>query len=448
MPSPAVVAFSPLDEALFNSLAPSSKDIRNHRKAIIMLCSGCGKTDGDLGQPLRKCAKVSRQPSARRLICFSVPSSARPTHKKMCGGEGVLKLVKTMMSNPVLYTQTRRDEMLLARVDIAVEPANIDDFEDMLMRNGPTKKNVTGMLQVNALTASADPRWFVHGRRELWRGQRALADSAGFHADAVVIMDIIPTDAQMSITIPLRIPKDVLTVWTSEGAGFTNISSDIGSTTNPFINAHIRTDTHNQLLLRTKMRAADIQVIRDTANYKDSNGSLAETLHAKIAREAVYRKLYQKFVERRKAVTGREQDNILGILDNVVFLAFHSAPSSAFSLSLSSGQPSPASSTDGKTAPPPREGRCKSAWPAWKQWSAWLQDYSFNLGRVEILFCELLKLNSVGSVIGSALFHSLLSRMNEPSRLVKAAHSLVVSISSPWHFVDLLQMWYFVGVER
>ncbi|KAF7336453.1 Zinc finger, MYND-type [Mycena sanguinolenta] len=314
------VPFSPLDEAL-NSLAPSSEQIRRHRKAVVMFCSGCRKTDGG---PLRKCAKCHTA-----LYCSKECQTRDwPVHKKMCGGEvqGALKLLKTMMSNPVLYTKllecfvlafdllrrTRRDEMLLANVNIAVEPANIDDFEDMLLRNGSSKNNILGMLQVNAVTASADPQWFVHGRRELWCSHRAMADSAGCHADTVVIMDVIHANAQMSMTIPLRISKDILTVLALGGGDFTNISSVTGDTTTAytveccleFINAHIRADKHNQLLLRTKMRPADIQVIRDTANYKDMDGGLVERFHAKIARESVYRKIYQKFIERRKAVTG------------------------------------------------------------------------------------------------------------------------------------------------
>ncbi|KAF7336469.1 Zinc finger, MYND-type [Mycena sanguinolenta] len=209
-------ASAPFDEeALFNSLAWSPKEIRSHRKGIISFCSRCGKSDADLGQRLRKCSKC------QTAAYCSKESQTRhwPTHKRVWGEAGIPKLVKTLMSNPILFTKlescfvpafdlanrTRYDEMLLDRVDVAVEPSNIDDFADILLQEESSKKWIEGMPQVNAFIPNTDPRRLSGRREEVWRKERAMTDSAGYHADTVVIMEVIHADSQMSMAIPLRL---------------------------------------------------------------------------------------------------------------------------------------------------------------------------------------------------------------------------------------------------
>jgi hypothetical protein len=65
------------------------------------------------------------------------------------------------------------------------------------------------------------------------------------------------------------------------------------------MNTHIRADKNNQLLLRTKMRPSDIQVIRDVAANSDSVPAMI--LNDKLARETIYRGIYQELLKRRKA---------------------------------------------------------------------------------------------------------------------------------------------------
>jgi hypothetical protein len=68
------------------------------------------------------------------------------------------------------------------------------------------------------------------------------------------------------------------------------------------INTHIRADTKNQLLLRTKMRScdSDIQAIRDVVTI--SGNLSAMFLSEKTGRESIYECLYRKLLECRKAV--------------------------------------------------------------------------------------------------------------------------------------------------
>jgi hypothetical protein len=150
------------------------------------------------------------------------------------------------MSNPVLLVsvqscfilafdllhRTRRDELLLARLDVAVEPSNIVDFADIFLGEGSSKKKVQGMLQVNAFTPATDPRRFSPERRAMWRSERAMAGSTGFHADPVGIMDIVYADGQNSMTIPFRIRsavKEMAAVGIAEGLAIA--SGVIGETT-------------------------------------------------------------------------------------------------------------------------------------------------------------------------------------------------------------------------
>jgi hypothetical protein len=150
------------------------------------------------------------------------------------------------MSNPILLVhlhscfilafdllhRARCDELLLARLDVAVEPSDIVDFADIFLGEASSEKKVQGMLQVNAFTLPTDPRRFSPERRAVWRSNRAIADSAGFNADPVAIMDVVYADGQNSLTIPLRIRsavRKVVTMGISEG--FAIASGITGETT-------------------------------------------------------------------------------------------------------------------------------------------------------------------------------------------------------------------------
>ncbi|KAJ6470989.1 hypothetical protein C8R45DRAFT_937147 [Mycena sanguinolenta] len=104
-------------------------------------------------------------------------------------------------------------------------------------------------VQAHGSSAQAD-------RQRMWHIERAKADSDGFQDYPLVILDICPVDAQM------------------------------------FINATIRADAVNDLLLRTEMRQSDIKVIREAGGGSDSASAMS--LHAKIAREHIYSSIYKK----------------------------------------------------------------------------------------------------------------------------------------------------------
>ncbi|KAJ6605321.1 hypothetical protein DFH09DRAFT_1353800 [Mycena vulgaris] len=304
--SPPIDDSTPIDdEALFRYLAWSPKKIRTKRNDIITFCSACLKSDEDLGRPLRRCSKY-------HIVSYCSKEIRNwPKHKQTCGEAGIPKLACFILAFDLLH-RARCDELLLARLDVAVEPSDIFDFADIFLGEGSSEKKVQGMLQVNAFTPATDPRRFSPERRALWRSARAMADSAGFHSDPVAIMDIVHTDGQNSMTIPFWIHSEVKKMVTAGiSAGFVIASGVTGEMTRvpytvetcmQFINTHIRADKNNQLLLRTEMRPSDIQIIRDAAT--NSNSVPAIILHAKIAREHIYKSIYQTFLECRRAATG------------------------------------------------------------------------------------------------------------------------------------------------
>ncbi|KAJ6461743.1 hypothetical protein C8R45DRAFT_1220703 [Mycena sanguinolenta] len=91
--------------------------------------------------------------------------------------------------------------MLVARVDVAIEPSDIADFADIFLN--------AFMPDRDSQNSSGAPT-----RRAVWRNHRAAADSAGFQADPVVIIDFIRAGSQFAVIVPSRIPVSVKRVVT------------------------------------------------------------------------------------------------------------------------------------------------------------------------------------------------------------------------------------------
>ncbi|KAJ6470998.1 hypothetical protein C8R45DRAFT_1015135 [Mycena sanguinolenta] len=316
--------------------------IHAHRKQIPTCCVACMKNERDLGRPLRRCGQCQSA-----FYCSPECQTLNwPAHKRTCGeatiSKRLQKLVKSLMSIPSFFTHlhsccilafdllhhTRCDEFLRARLSVAVEPVDVVDFAAILLskgtskKEGSSKKAVQGMLQVNGFTVVPNLGSSAQvDRQKMWRIERAKADSEGFHDYPLVILDICPVDAQMSVTVPFKIAPtffQTVTAWKSDsftipsGANEETISVPYTvETCMEFINATIRADAVNDLLRRTEMRQSDIKVIREAGGGSDSASAIS--LHAKIAREHIYSSIYKKFVERRKAAGKRPSIPVLEI---------------------------------------------------------------------------------------------------------------------------------------
>ncbi|KAF7375842.1 putative MYND domain protein [Mycena sanguinolenta] len=295
------------DQALMNRLAtlmppPKGKDRPT-------TCWMCFKNNEELGRPMRRCSKCQ----TANYCSKECQTLSWPTHKAVCDGAEYKifsKLVKNLSLNFTLLMQlnccfvlafdllqhSRRDEMLFACVDFAVEPCSL---------------TIQGMLQLNAFTpiTELDPS-ADSARRALWCMERAEADSEGCHAEPVVIIDFIHPEAKSAITLRSRIPailRDTVKEWLERGFAITSgINGE--ATSVPYtienalqcISALIRSDTTNAFRLRAEMQPSDILVIRDAA--RDSDWVPAMLLHAKIARELVYRSIYERRLVARRDV--------------------------------------------------------------------------------------------------------------------------------------------------
>ncbi|KAF7336457.1 hypothetical protein MSAN_02299900 [Mycena sanguinolenta] len=329
---------TPADRSLAKFLA--SLDLSTKHERSTTSCTGCGTKEEELGRRLLRCSKCESV-----LYCSKECQTRNwPVHKKFCGDVGpgklIPKLVKNLMSSTLLFVQVqacvilafdllqrpRCDEFLIARMDIGIEPCDLADFADIFLGKGPSKENVQAMLQLNGITAPIDPGKFTADRRAAWRRAREKADSVGFHKDAIAIIDFIYADSEMAVSVPVRVAsalKKPVAARIEEGLTIASTATHElkvhynDANCIQYINQTIRSDKANELLLRTKMRPSDVQIIRDVAT--GSHSVPAIMLHAKIAREHVYESIYQIFVERWKAATGTTPSIVPPNSDHVVF---------------------------------------------------------------------------------------------------------------------------------
>ncbi|KAJ7847011.1 hypothetical protein B0H14DRAFT_2770772 [Mycena olivaceomarginata] len=316
------------DEFLYHCLSSSvgPETIRNRRKGRAC-CWVCLKSDTDLGRPLRRCGKC-------RLLSYCSKECQKkhwPEHKPMCCKDDSSKLnprlVRTLFANPLLclhlqscfllafgLTQRwRRDELLLAHLDVAVEPSKLTDLADIFLRQRLPNGQIPGMLQLNRFAPATNvDSSDAHSRRlqEFWRSERDMADFEGDHDCAVGMLVVCHPETELSLTIPVRIVPSMMDMqmaptWISEGL---LIPSGVpGETiTVPYtvenclqgINTQIRADTTNQMLLRAVMQPSDIQLIRHSGmNF----GPKVVALQAKMKREHIYKALWETFAERFEA---------------------------------------------------------------------------------------------------------------------------------------------------
>ncbi|KAJ7243556.1 hypothetical protein B0H12DRAFT_828120 [Mycena haematopus] len=312
------------DRSLSDFLATVNLSSKRERSGTS--CTGCGAEEEELGRRLLRCSKCES------VVYCSKECQTRnwPVHKQFCGhtspGKLIAKLVKNLFHSTLLHLQLqacmilafdllqrpRCDECLIARVDVGIEPCDLADFADILLGEGSSNKNnAAAMLQLNTITAPINPGKFAAERQAAWRRAREQADSHGFRDDAIVIVDFVYADCEISISAPVRVAsllKQPVAARIEEGLTIASTAThhlkvhynDINCI--QYINQIIRSDKANKLLLRTKLRPLDIKTIRDVAAGSDSVPAIL--LHGKIAREHVYEAIYQKFVERWKAATG------------------------------------------------------------------------------------------------------------------------------------------------
>ncbi|KAJ7230115.1 hypothetical protein GGX14DRAFT_409997 [Mycena pura] len=303
-------AIHPDNKKNFKALATPRKDIRATRTGMRTACTKCFKTDLDHPElELRRCGKCKGV-----WYCSKECQTAHwPQHKKSCKeveGSGFQKLVQNFYSNPILnkhlqacfiihFDLLRRpvlDAPFMARVDIAIEPADMPAFFNVFCGEPVPAGTFMGMLQVNRFTplspeAMAD---LTPMRREIWRQARESADKSGYAGHPVGLVEFGTGDSEQTLTCAVHVQPGAMEL-VRQAPPWEMKSSITGKVTEKpfnietcmeFMNTHIRADKKNQLLLRTEMRPFDIQVIRDAATNSDSLA--AQVLRAKMRREDIF----------------------------------------------------------------------------------------------------------------------------------------------------------------
>ncbi|KAJ7759626.1 hypothetical protein B0H16DRAFT_595442 [Mycena metata] len=155
-----LVAVHPDNERNFKALATTPKDIRATRTALHTACTKCFKNGSD--EPslqLRRCGKCKTV-----WYCSKECQSQHwPTHKKSCGkvdGSGIGRLIQNLFSNYLLnthiqacfalhfdlLTRPQLDRPFMARIDIGIEPADMNECFNIFMGEAVAAK-IQGMLQ-------------------------------------------------------------------------------------------------------------------------------------------------------------------------------------------------------------------------------------------------------------------------------------------------------------
>ncbi|KAJ7804352.1 hypothetical protein B0H14DRAFT_2884433 [Mycena olivaceomarginata] len=313
-------AVHPDAEAYLKSIAPSSEDIRTTRSDIIdHCCTTCLKHSREPGVVLRQCGKCKSV-----WYCSKECQKADwPKHKEKCkkvDGSGILKLVHTLCANSLLqaYLQAcfvldfdllRRphlDSPFMARVDIAIEPADGPQFFRIFLGEELPETKLQGMLQVNRFTPGK-PAQISPKSMTIWRELRDRVNADGFSRDPVGLVEFANGGTDNTITVAMHIQSPIMEMvekadpfpYTSAITRKITIVPFTVEGCMEFINTQIRADKKDQLLLRTEMRPLDIQIIRDAAAGSDSVP--ARILNAKLAREQIYKSLLEYVRESRSA---------------------------------------------------------------------------------------------------------------------------------------------------
>ncbi|KAJ7205577.1 hypothetical protein B0H12DRAFT_1243447 [Mycena haematopus] len=115
---------------------------------------------------------------------------------------------------------------------------------------------------------------------DIWCQAREGANRIGFSGDSVGLMEFGNGESQQTITCAVHIQQAAMDL-VRESPPWVMKSAITGKTTEApfnietcmeFINTHIRSDKKDQSLLRTDMRASDMQIIRDAVSMRNLRG--------------------------------------------------------------------------------------------------------------------------------------------------------------------------------
>lgn len=160
------------------------------------------------------------------------------------------KFAEILISNPLIHgnlqacfildfdllRRPQLDQPFMARVDIAMEPAEGVELFNIFLGQDVSGDNLMGMIQVNgfspatpAMMANLTPQ-----RKEIWREARETLNTDGSRAEYVGLVEIVNAETEMSLTFPMHIQKAAMQL-VAKNEPFQQISAVTGkSTFKPF----------------------------------------------------------------------------------------------------------------------------------------------------------------------------------------------------------------------
>ncbi|KAJ6577927.1 hypothetical protein B0H19DRAFT_1121873 [Mycena capillaripes] len=296
------------------SFAASTKDLRMRRARDVEVCAACFRKDGET----RRCAKCKHT-----AYCSTKCQRADwPFHKKSCAADdsslNMIKVGLTLRSSAFLGMQLEScfalafdlvknpqpNQPFVARVDVAVEPAEYEQFVD-IFEGRLGGDHMQGMVQLTAFTPLPNS-YLRENHMYVWSQYRKSMNEAGLATSPVGILIISKANALVNIQPVVILPRTM--EWLRTDPTFIYYAQKGTSTPisihkcMELMNDHIRADIKNKLSLRTEMTARDVQIIRDASRTdlpmkRPANWAevpLPPMIGAALMRERIIREVHRR----------------------------------------------------------------------------------------------------------------------------------------------------------
>ncbi|KAJ7031341.1 hypothetical protein C8F04DRAFT_1262950 [Mycena alexandri] len=254
-------------------------------------CTKCLKTRAV--EELRRCSKC------KHVLYCSTECQAQhwPTHKSWCIKNDDSKLLEhtdKALHNPLfhlilqacfilqfdLLRSPRLDRPFEALIELGIEPVEFSNFSKIFTNQRLGDGEIEAMIQLNSFDPP-DVLDVAPARQKMWHQFISCGECRLSAYTPIMIgrqaLELVRASRPWSFVCPttgkvIERPFSIESCMDSE-----------------FLNNYIRRDKDDTMLLRTKMRASDVKVIRDVKAGSISDA--AEVLRAKMRREEIFKPL-------------------------------------------------------------------------------------------------------------------------------------------------------------